>query len=91
MPDSDEVLERQNAALTRAMLEWVSGAPRTYADLLEAWRSTCPRHTILEDAQIAGLIDHDGRSDGIVRVSAAGRRMLADSGDRVERPVRRTA
>lgn len=80
MPDDDEALVRQNAALTHALLEWIASAPRTYADLLDAWRSTCPRHTILEDAQIAGLLDHDGRSAGIVKLSAAGARLLAAHG-----------
>jgi hypothetical protein len=78
MPDSDEALERQNAALTRALLEWITSAPRTYCELIDTWRSTCPRHTILEDAEIAGLIRHDGRSGGVVRLTPAGARMLAE-------------
>jgi hypothetical protein len=83
MPDNDDALARQNAALTRALLEWIASAPRTYAELIDAWHSTCPRHTILEDAQIAGLIDHDGRSDGVVRLSHIGVRTLADA-DRIQ-------
>ncbi len=79
MPDNDDALARQNAALTRALLEWIASAPRTYAELIDAWHSTCPRHTILEDAQIAGLIDHDGRTDGVVRLSPVGAQRLADS------------
>ncbi|MGE5169282.1 MAG: hypothetical protein ACM3JC_02785 [Rudaea sp.] len=76
MPDDDDALARQNAALTRALLEWVASAPRTYGELIDTWRSSCPRHAILEDAQAAGLIDHDGRANGIVHVTAAGARML---------------
>jgi hypothetical protein len=76
MPDDDDALARQNLALTRALLEWVASAPRTYGDLIETWRSTCPRHAILEDAQVAGLIDHDGCKNGTVRLTAAGARML---------------
>jgi hypothetical protein len=37
-------------------LEWVSRAPRVYADVAEAWRSTCPRFTVWEDALEAGLV-----------------------------------
>ena len=37
-------------------LDWVATRPRTYADAMEAWRSTCPRHTVWEDALIDGLI-----------------------------------
>jgi hypothetical protein len=38
-------------------LAWVSSRHRTYADAMNAWQSTCPRHTIWEDAIIDGLIE----------------------------------
>ena len=37
-------------------LTWVSSRRRTYDMAMEAWQSTCPRHTIWEDALIDGLI-----------------------------------
>jgi hypothetical protein len=37
-------------------LAWVSSRSRTYAEAMEAWRSTCPRHTVWEDALADGLI-----------------------------------
>ena len=37
-------------------LTWVSSRQRTYDEAMDAWRSTCPRHTIWEDALIDGLI-----------------------------------
>jgi hypothetical protein len=37
-------------------LNWVSSRPRTYAETMEAWRSTCPRNSVWEDALIGGLI-----------------------------------
>ena len=37
-------------------LSWVASRPRTYDEALDAWRSTCPRHTVWEDALIDGLI-----------------------------------
>src|SRR5689334_3474503 len=57
MPDSDLELATQNAALTRQLLEWIAAAPRTYREALDTWRSSCPRHTIWEDALLAGLIE----------------------------------
>lgn len=42
--------------LMREFLGWVSSRPRTYAEAMEAWRSTCPRHSVWEDAFIDGLI-----------------------------------
>jgi hypothetical protein len=37
-------------------LQWIASRPRTYSEAMEAWQSTCPRHTIWEDAFIDGLI-----------------------------------
>lgn len=45
--------------MTAGMLEflqWVSSRPRTYAEAMEAWRSSCPRYTVWEDALAEGLI-----------------------------------
>ena len=60
-------------ALTLQLLEWISSRPRTYADVLDAWRTTCPRLSIWEDACIDGLIDRDG---DMVTVSPKGRGFL---------------
>ena len=38
------------STLTEQFLAWVADRPRTYADAMEAWRSTCPRLSIWEDA-----------------------------------------
>ncbi len=37
-------------------LVWISSHRRSYAEAMEAWRSTCPRHTVWEDALAEGLI-----------------------------------
>jgi hypothetical protein len=42
--------------LALEFLTWISIRPRTYAETMEAWRSTCPRKTVWEDALIEGLI-----------------------------------
>jgi len=42
--------------LVRELLVWVADAPRTYAETIEAWRSNCPRHPVLDDAFTDGLI-----------------------------------
>ena len=63
-------------ALTLQLLEWISDRPRRYADVVEAWRSTCPRLSIWEDACIDGLIDCEEGPEHIVCVSDKGRRML---------------
>jgi hypothetical protein len=53
---------RSNTALMEQFLTWVSGAPRTYGEAMEAWRTNCPRMTVWEDAV----------SDGLVRVERGG-------------------
>jgi len=37
-------------------LDWVASRPRTYADAREAWRTSCPRLSVWEDALVADLI-----------------------------------
>ena len=43
-------------SLTRDLLAWLARAPRTYAETMEAWRSSCPRLTIWDDAVTDGLV-----------------------------------
>ena len=62
-------------ALTLQLLEWISNQPRTYAEALDAWRTSCPRLSIWEDACIDGLIDCAPGSQ-VVSVSAKGRALL---------------
>jgi hypothetical protein len=44
------------AKLTIDFLTWIATAPRDYLDVMEAWRTSCPRLTIWEDALDADLI-----------------------------------
>jgi hypothetical protein len=45
--------------------------------VLDAWRTSCPRLSVWEDACADGLLDHDPDGDRIVRLSARGRELLA--------------
>src|SRR5256714_12437617 len=62
-------------ALTLQLLEWIDDHPRRYDEALEAWRTTCPRLSIWEDACIDGLIDCEPGSR-LVSVSARGKLLL---------------
>ena len=44
------------AAPTRQLLEWLTERPRGYDETIEAWKSSCPRLTIWEDALADGLV-----------------------------------
>lgn len=61
------------------MLEWLSRAPRTYAEVMDAWRTSCPRLSIWEDALAEGWVEviaSDGRS--MVRLTGTGHALLAE-------------
>ena len=75
-------MENASAALTLQFLEWLLEHPRSYAETMEAWRTSCPRFPIWEDAVDDGLVvveELEGRS--FVRVTPAGMAVL---GRRVE-------
>ena len=40
------------------LLEWIGPHPRPYAEVIEAWRTSCPRLPVWEEANQRGLIDH---------------------------------
>lgn len=41
------------------LVEWIAREPRTYAEVMEAWRTSCPRLTVWEDAVDRGLVTRE--------------------------------
>ena len=66
--------------LTLELLNWISVRPRTYAETMEAWRTTCPRHSVWEDAWADGLVEivnnEKTMGQATVVLSAVGRAFL---------------
>lgn len=60
-------------ALILDLLESLAAGPRAYADVMEAWRTSCPRMPVWEEANDRGFIGRDGRS---VALTPAGREHL---------------
>jgi hypothetical protein len=58
-------------------LAWVADRPRTYAQTMEAWRSTCPRLSVWEDAIIDGLVCIENDANRAVSLTPRGRAVLA--------------
>lgn len=61
-------------ALILNLLEWIGSTPRPYAEVIEAWRTSCPRLPVWEDANERGFLEHHyepGRGT-FVSVSAEG-------------------
>jgi hypothetical protein len=74
---ADTVVE----ALILDPLEWVTRRDRTYEEVMEAWRTSCPRLTVWEEANDRGLVVREnvnGRC--VVRITSSGRDLLVQRG-----------
>ena len=62
------------------LLEWIGRMPRPYADVMEAWRTSCPRLPVWEEANARGFLEQRHRPGGeaVVVVSEAGIRRLEE-------------
>ena len=64
------------------LVEWCAREPRAYTDVLDAWRTSCPRLTVWEDATERGLLTRETgpNNERRVAVTAKGREFLAHHG-----------
>ena len=63
------------------LVEWIGRKERTYRETMEAWRTTCPRLCVWEDASDRGYVKTefvDGRL--IVKVTQLGLDLLKRKG-----------
>jgi hypothetical protein len=59
------------------LLEWQTVRDRTYAEVMDAWRTSCPRLPVWEDANDRGLILQEKvNGHWVVRVTSAGMALL---------------
>ena len=61
------------------LVEWVSKAPRSYSEVMDAWRTSCPRLTVWEDAVDRGYLVRERVEGGniAVKVTPKGLKFLA--------------
>lgn len=52
MPDPVE-------ALVLDLLEWIGPNARSYGEVMDAWRTSCPRLPVWEEANARGYIAHE--------------------------------
>lgn len=75
-----------NETTTRLILDfldWLRRERRPYVEVMDVWRTSCPRLTIWEDAVDRGLVVREQDAAGgvpVVAVTALGRRLLAARG-----------
>jgi len=62
------------------LLEWIARAPRPYAEVMEVWRTSCPRLPVWEEANARGFLAqrHEAGSPAVVVITAAGLRRLEE-------------
>ncbi|MBC8338025.1 MAG: hypothetical protein ISR51_00925 [Rhodospirillales bacterium] len=64
-------------ALILDLVEWIARRPRAYSDVMEAWRTSCPRLPVWEDSVDRGLVARVREKDGaVVTVTATGLALL---------------
>ena len=63
-------------------VEWIARQPRPYSEVVDTWRTSCPRLTIWEDASDSGYVTREavGGVGVIVTVTAAGEQWLRAHG-----------
>ena len=67
-------------ALVLDLVEWVAREPRLYSDVIETWRTSCPRLTIWEDAIDRGYVARRPTVEGLrVTVTEGGAKFLRDN------------
>jgi hypothetical protein len=61
-------------ALIIDLLEWIGPRPRPYAEVMDAWRTSCPRLPVWEEANARGYItrQHSAAAGALVSVSPLG-------------------
>jgi len=69
----DPVIE----SLILDLLQWLVNGDRTYEDVMEAWRTSCPRLTVWEDANDRGLVaSEQANGRKLIRPSPSGLALL---------------
>lgn len=80
LPKREHAMPETLTPLIVDFLQWLGREPRGYRDAMEAWRTSCPRLTVWEDAFDRGYAARDVR-EGVPHVvlTALGRAFLADA------------
>jgi hypothetical protein len=71
------------------LVEWIAREPRLYAEVIEGWRTSCPRLTIWEDAVDRGYVTRQSvAGEARVVITASGEKFLRDNGRGFPSPAR---
>jgi hypothetical protein len=68
-------------ALVLDLVEWIGREPRLYSEVIETWRTSCPRLTIWEDAVDSGYVTRQPAVGGVrVVITESGAKFLCAHG-----------
>jgi hypothetical protein len=67
-------------ALILDLLEWIGPEPRAYSEVVDAWRTSCPRLPVWEEASDRGFVKRHQRPghDPFVALTPLGQKHLAE-------------
>lgn len=87
---SQQTAEQTDASVEHLLLDliaWIADGPRSYADVLDAWRTSCPRLPIWEEAVDRGFVRRvAGGADGtVIHVTRTGAAFLSRHGRAVRK------
>ena len=66
-------------ALLLDLLEWIGPQPRPYSEVIDAWRTSCPRLPVWEEANDRGFVErrHQEGLGALISVTPSGSAYLA--------------
>lgn len=65
-------------ALVIELLEWIGPRARPYSEVIDAWRTSCPRLPVWEEANARGYIvrEHRAGAGALISLSPTGQEVL---------------
>jgi hypothetical protein len=77
MREEQSMVDKAVEPLILDLLEWVAKGDRTYKEVMEAWRTSCPKLPVWENANDQGLVMIEKVNERcIVRITPSGRALL---------------
>jgi hypothetical protein len=80
--DAEALMTEKTDALVLDLVEWIGREPRLYSEVIETWRTSCPRLTIWEDAVDRGYVTRQPAAGrGVcVAITESGAKFLREHG-----------
>jgi hypothetical protein len=80
--DAEVLMTETTDPLVLDLVEWIAREPRLYSEVIETWRTSCPRLTIWEDAVDRGFVTREtfAGAGGRVVVTEGGATVLRAHG-----------